>query len=81
MIDFSNALEIAKTYYLKNNVTDILEAYDADGVWIIFGGKKGCPEIGSSGISIDKTTGDMKDFILPSAENFDLLNKAKEITL
>ena len=36
MIDFSNALEIAKTYYLKNNVTDILEAYDADGVWIIF---------------------------------------------
>lgn len=81
MIDFTNALELAKKIYSEKNITDILEAYDADGVWIIFGGKKGLTQIGGSGIAIDKTTGAVEDFILPSAKNFDLLNKAKEIDL
>ena len=66
MINFSEALKYAKDYYAKKNLTNIIEAYDSENCWIIFGGKKGLTLIGSAGISIDKETGAINDFILPS---------------
>lgn len=81
MIDFPKALQLAMAHYEKEGLPDILRAYDAQDVWVIFGGKKGTPQYGGSGVSIDKATGVVKRFLLPSRENFALLDKAIELKL
>ena len=81
MIKIKEAVSIAQEYYLKEGVPDILEVYDSKDCWIIFGGKKNVPLIGSAGISVNKETGTISDFILPSRENFKLLSEATKMTI
>ena len=76
MVEKSEALEVAKRYYLENGSQEITKFYDAEKSWIAFGGRPGLAKIGNSGIAIDKERGEISDFVLPSKENFELLKKA-----
>ena len=77
MIDFDNAIRIAKEYYCKKGELELTKIYEAEKEWIVYAGKKDQPKFGNAGISIDKESGDIKSFILPSRENFEILKNAK----
>ena len=79
MLKFSDAFDIAVEHFKKIGVPDILEAYETDDAYIVFGGLKSKIELPGSGIIIDKTLGEVHDFILNSKENYGILNRAKEI--
>lgn len=81
MTDFEHAMRIAQDYFKKQGALEITEAYTTDKVWIFFGGIKGLVDFGGSGISIDKKTQEIKDFILPSDANFEILDEAEEIEI
>ena len=80
-MEFNKALELAKKYYLQEGIKELLKAYDVGDAWIFFGGTKGKCEIGSYGISINKKTEAVSDFILPSRKNFEILDNAKEVSI
>lgn len=77
MIDLARAIDIAKEYL---ECTEIEIVLDAPGYWIIYK-KTDEIEIGGYGALIKKDTGAVKPFILPSEENFEILDKAVEINL
>ena len=79
MINFSYALEIAEKHFKERDIPDILEAYETDDSFIFFGGQKEKIELPGSGIIIDKTIGEVHDFILNSRNNYGILEQAKEI--
>lgn len=77
MINFNDACQIAVQYFVENTLkTGICKALDTDGIWIFFGGKLNEVEFGGYGVSVNKATGNVEDFILPSDKNFALLDKA-----
>ncbi len=75
-MDIHAAKEIAISYFKEHGELDISKIYDADTMWIIFGRKNGAIRYGSRGISIDKKTKQIKPFVLPSDENFEILDSA-----
>ena len=80
MIDINKACEIAVDYFKKEQgKTGVCEILDAGNVWIIFGGNEGEVEIGAVDITVNKDDGTIALFILPSSENFELMNNAVEI--
>lgn len=80
MTDFKSALEIAKNHFGENKT--VTKLYDAPDVWVAFAMRKdGAMHVGSSGIKIDKVTGKISRFILPSDENFALLDSAQMIEI
>ncbi|MGM9521467.1 MAG: hypothetical protein ACI3VB_03205 [Oscillospiraceae bacterium] len=81
MIDLNSALEIARKYYDERGMQDLTKVYDAENAWIIYAGKKDQPRYGNAGISIDKETGDISSFVLPSRRNFEILKNATLIEL
>lgn len=80
-MDINMAREIAASYFKEHGDLDISKVYDADTMWIMFGRKNGSVRYGSGGISIDKATKEIKPFILPSDENFEILDKAMLIEI
>lgn len=77
MIDFNKAIEIASSYFTSKGGSELTKVYEAESAWIIFAGKKDQVKYGNMGISIDKITGEIGKFILPSRSNFEILKKAK----
>lgn len=79
MIQLDNAIQIAKDYYhsYTNNAEISFIVHETDNLWVIFGEKKGKIKYGGQGITIDKETGEVKYFSLPSKENFKILESAK----
>lgn len=75
-MDINTAKGIAASYFKEHGELDISKVYDADTLWIIFGRKNGAVRYGSRGISIDKATKEIKPFMLPSDDNFAILDKA-----
>lgn len=76
MIDIHDAIELAKKYYAEKGLDELTKVYDAEEAWIVFAGKEDQPKYGSSGVAIDKGTGEINPFILPSRENFEILKNA-----
>ena len=76
MVDFQNAIGIAKKYYAEKGLEELTKVYDADKVWIVYAGQTDQPKFGNSGIAIDKQTGEISRFILPSRTNFEILKNA-----
>ena len=74
-------LKLAKEFYAKKGLPDILEVYETSDVWIVFGGIKGKVIYGSVGISISKDDGGIRDFVLPSEQNFECLEQATKIEI
>lgn len=77
MIDKRCATELATKYFEAKGNQMITKFYESESAWIVFGGKKGQIKFGNAGISIDKLTGEISRFILPSKTNFEILEKAK----
>lgn len=78
MIDILQACKIAKEYFLQNtSKKEISKIYEMESSWIIFG-KGEEVEYGGSGIIIDKKSAEAKLFILPSLENFAILENASK---
>lgn len=76
MIDLSKALMIGKKYYEANGGLEITKVYESEKMWIMFAKKNGLVRYGSIGISIDKNSGKVEDFFLPSDENFEILDNS-----
>lgn len=76
MIDFYSAIELARKYYAEKGLEELTKVYDADKIWVVYAGKKDQPKFGNAGIAIDKETGEISRFILPSRTNFEILKKA-----
>lgn len=77
MINLETALNKAKEYLKCTEVGKILEA---PGYWIIYKRTEEI-EVGGYGALVSMDTGEIKSFILPSEENFELLDKSKEINM
>lgn len=76
MISIEKALEIAKEYLKCSEIGKVLEA---PGYWIIYK-KTEELEVGGYGALISMESGKVKPFILPSEENFELLDNSREIS-
>ena len=81
MIDYLQALDIAKEHFNSKNQQTITKFYETDNMWIVYGGRKGQTKIGNAAITISKDTGNIGSFILPSKENFEILRNAKLIDI
>lgn len=81
MLEYKDALQIAKDYYFAKGQQEITKFYETDEMWIIYGGKKGQVKIGGTAITINKSNGEIGKFLLPSKENFEILKKATQIEL
>ena len=81
MIDLHNALDIAKKYYFEKGIEELTKVYESDKIWVVYAGKKDQTKFGNAGISIDKETGAISSFILPSRTNFEILRNAKLIDI
>ena len=77
MIDFKRAIEIAGSYFSAKGDSELTKIYESDSAWIVYAGKKGQVKYGNVGISIDKISGAISSFVLPSRTNFEILKKAK----
>ena len=81
MVEYKDALQIAKDYYFAKGQQELTKIYETDKMWIVYGGKKGQMKIGGSAITIDKEYGRIGSFLLPSKENFAILKTAKLIEI
>lgn len=83
MLTLNEACIIAKNIFKEEcNREDISQILECDNCWIIScGDPDEQAEIDPFGIVIEKNTGNVSDFILPSPEGFGLLKKAKEIKI
>ena len=79
MITYEAALAIAKEHFASVPDREITKVYESDDSWIVFAVIKDQPQYSSTGISVCKTNGEVKRFILPSKENFRILHNAKLI--
>ena len=77
MIDFNKAIELAQEYFHEKGEHKLNRIFEAELIWVVYAGNRERPRYGSSGISIDKQTGEIKRFILPSKVNFEILKNAK----
>lgn len=75
------AVEIANDYFLKEEGLPVTKALDAETHWIFYAVPEEGAVIGNAGVKIEKATGRLEDFILPDDENFELLDRAKEIKI
>lgn len=81
MTELEMATKMANEYLLEEEGLPVTTAMDAETHWIFYAVPEEGPGIGSAGVKIDKRTGKLEDFILPDDENFELLDRAKEIKL
>ena len=81
MIGLCDARKIAGIYYQNKGNQEIVKVYETKTAWIVFGGRKGMQKIGGAAINIDKASGDVSTFVLPSKENFEILKNAKLINI
>lgn len=79
MITLEKAIELAETHYKEMGNLEISQIYSTQEVWVMFASLNGRRVFGNTGISIDKNTGDLQPFDLPSKENFELLDHAQVI--
>lgn len=77
MISIENALVKAREYLKCTEIGKVLEA---PGYWIIYKKSKEI-EVGGYGALVSMESGEVKPFILPSEENFELLDNSREISI
>ena len=77
MLDFNKAIEIAKAHFALKDDERLTKIYESDNSWIVYAGNPSQIRFGNMGISINKETGEITNFILPSRKNFEILKNAK----
>ena len=79
---FAEALATADKFFKEiDNDMKVIEALDSGEKWLFIGGHQEVLQMGSRKVWIDKTSGVMSEFVLPSEEGFALLKNATEIEL
>jgi len=83
MTTLNDACKIAQLWFQeKIGLSLLLAANETAESYIFFSGSENEPPlIGAPGCLVDKKTGVAKSFILPSEENFDILDNSKEIEI
>lgn len=76
MIDFDSAIKIAQDYFEKRGSHHLTKIYEAEKIWVVYAGTGNQLKYGNAGISIDKVSGEIQKFILPSRSNYELLQKS-----
>lgn len=82
MIDCKTAIKIVKEYFNQREDIIITRVYDAGNIWVVFTstlGKEKIPRFDSIRLSVDKMSGKIDNFYLPSRKNFDFLKSAKKV--
>lgn len=79
MIDYKSAIEIAKNYYQQYGNMTLTKIFDSKDMWIIYAKQSKQPIFNSVAVSINKSSGEVSSFVLPSRKNFEILKSAKEI--
>lgn len=81
MITLNEVLEIGKNYFAQHN-EQIIQVNETESFFILFGANQNKDvKYGRCDIKINKMTGEITHFILPSTENFELLKKSTKIDL
>ena len=80
-IEIEDALSAAREFFAQQNLPDILEVYETDKSYIVFGGIKGQVIYGINPMAISKEGGTLQEFTLPSEENFAILDAATKIEM
>ena len=81
LMEFREALDIAKQWFEKYGVEQIACALDAGVCWIFYGGSMDVVEVGSAGVKVMKDSGKAEAFVLPDDKNFELLAQAVRVEL
>lgn len=81
MMEIKDVIDLAKAYYWERGEQELLQLSETENMWVAFGGKKGELKVGGSGITINKNTGEIKRFHLPSKENFEMLKNSKKVKI
>ena len=81
MTDFEDAVKAANEYLLDAEGLPVTKALDAQTHWVFFAVPKEGYAVGNAGVKVDKQSGKLEDFILPDDENFELLDRAKDIDI
>lgn len=69
------AIMIARNYYEQKGLK-MTKVYDAGDIIIAYGRKDGKIRFGGGAITVNKQTGDIGKFILPSDKNFAILEQS-----
>lgn len=81
MIGYEDALKIAKSHFEARGGLTLTKVFDAGEVWVFNARKDGAISYGGGSISVDKQTGEVAPFPVQVGNNFELINKAREIEL
>ena len=83
MIDKQKAIEIARTHFQEHGSLTVTRALENDSMWIFFAGneKSGQVACATHVISVDKQTGEISNFRMPSRESFEILKSSKKVEL
>jgi len=81
MIDKQKAIEIARKYFQEHGSLTVTGAFENDSMWIFFAENLKQVAYVSNGISVDKQTGKISNFYMPSRESFEILKNSKRVGL
>lgn len=82
MIDKQKAIEIARKYFREfDDSLTMTGAFENDAMWIFFAENLKQVAYVSHGISVDKQTGEVSNFFMPSRESFQILESSKRVEL
>ena len=83
MIDKQEAIEIARKHFQEHGSLTVTGALENDSMWIFVAGneKSGQVAYATRGISVDKQTGEISNFRMPSRESFKILESSKTVDL
>lgn len=81
MIDLKTAIKLAEEFFAKIG-EKIIQINESKDYFIVFGAdSKNEVKYGKSDIKINKISGEITDFILPSPENFKLLRESTKLEI
>lgn len=82
MIERQEAIEIARKYFREfDDSLTVAGAFENDSMWIFFAENLKQVAYVTHGISVDKQTGKISNFYMPSRESFQILESSKRVEL
>lgn len=83
MIDKQKAIEIARKHFQEHGSLTVTGALENDSMWIFFAENEKSGQVAyvTHGISVDKQTGEISNFRMPSRESFQILESSKRVEL
>lgn len=80
MINLNDAFKIADEYFKKQSIKEIGTVLESNEYFIFYQEEKEL-RIGNFGLKVSKENGELQLFVLPSDENFKILEEAKIVNI